>query len=96
MKVVSDSTREVVRHFRTIEIEDGPEIDCGGDGPYESYHPGTIIQVDKIKLQWVGDADPETVEISGLHIGARHQLSRYRYSRQYRMDALPDWLWDIL
>jgi hypothetical protein len=95
MKVVSDNTREVVRHFRTLEIEDGPQVDCGDEGPHASYFPGTIIRVDKIKLEWVGDADPETVEVSGPYVGVRHQ-GRNRYSRRYRMDSLPGWLWKVI
>jgi hypothetical protein len=95
MRVVNDKHSEVVRHFRTIDIEDGPEIDCGGTGEYENYFPGTLIRVDKIKLEWIGDAEPKTVEVSGPYTGKQHN-GKTRYNRRYPMDALPGWLWNVI
>lgn len=95
MKVTSDKIKTIHRHYRTIEIEDGPTIDAGGDGPHESYYPGTLFTVDKLKLEWIGDDEPVSIEASGPYVGVERS-AKGRYSRRYRMDSLPDWLKEVL
>lgn len=96
MKVLSDIQRDVVRHYRTIEIKDGPVVDAG-EGPMASYYPGTLFKVDTIKQEWIGDAEPETVLVSGPYIGHRVDSARDRYDVRYRAkDGYPDWLKEIL
>jgi hypothetical protein len=96
MRIVSDKHAEVVRHYRTIQIEEGPTIDCGGTGEYENYHPGTLITVDTLKIEWLGSNEPVTVEVSGPYVGKPH-FGKERYSRRYRIsDGLPDWVKEIL
>ncbi len=94
MRVIIDRHAEVVRHFRTIEIEDGPLIDAGAS-PMASYYPGTIIRATKIKQEWIGDTEPVTVLVSGPYQGYADN-KRSEYSVRYRMDALPGWLKEIL
>jgi hypothetical protein len=94
-KVISDKQSEVVKHYRTIQIEDGPTVDCGGTGQYESYFPGTLIKVDKLKLEWIGDAEPLTVEASGPYVGEPHD-GKSRYNRRYPYGVLPEWIRELL
>jgi hypothetical protein len=95
MKVVSDRHAEVVKHFRTIIIEDGPIVDCG-EGPTASYMPGTLIRADKIQMEWVGDAEPVTVLVSGMFTGTSDHFKK-RYDIRYRIqDSLPGWIQEIL
>lgn len=94
MRVLSDKHSEVVRHFRTIELEDGPLVDCGA-GPSASYNPGTIIRAEKLKLEWINDKEPETVLVSGPYQGLTS--GRAEYNVRYRLkDGLPDWIKEIL
>lgn len=94
MKVISDTTRDVVRHFRTIEIKDGPVVDVG-EGHMAAYFPGTLIKADRLKQEWVGDEEPATVLVSGKYLGNR--TDRYRYDIRYRaVDGYPDWIKNIL
>jgi hypothetical protein len=97
MRVVTDKHREVVRHFRTIELEDGPTVDVG-EGPTASYFPGTLIVADRLKQEWVGDAEPLTVLVSGPYVGGRGDTqTRDRYEIRYRaVDGYPDWIKNIL
>lgn len=97
MKVLSDIQRDVVRHFRTIQIEDGPVVDAG-EGPAASYYPGTLFKADTIKQEWIGDAEPVTVLVSGKYLGQREDTyARERYDVRYRIsDGLPDWIKEIL
>ena len=94
-KVISDTHREVVKHYRTIEIQDGPLIDAGGDGPYASYYPGTMFKADRLKMEWIGEGEPMTVEVSGPYVG-EVESARHRYNQRYRTDNLPDWIKEIL
>jgi hypothetical protein len=95
MKVLSDTTRDVIRHYRTIEIEDGPVVDAG-EGPMASYYPGTLFRADRIKQEWVGKVEPETVLVSGPYIGDRTD-ARDRYEVRYRAkDGYPEWIKNIL
>lgn len=95
MKVLSDTTRDVVRHYRRIEIKDGPVVDAG-EGPMSSYFPGTLFKVDTVKQDWIGDAEPETVLVSGPYIGD-HADGRNRYDVRYRAkDGYPEWIKNIL
>lgn len=95
MKVLSDNTRDVVRHYRTIDIEDGPVVDAG-EGPMSSYYPGTLFKADKLRQDWIGDREPETVMVSGEYIGDRAD-GRSRYEVSYRAkDGYPDWIKEIL
>jgi len=96
MKVVSDTHGEVVRHFRTIEIEDGPVVDCG-ESPASSYMPGTMIIADKLQMEWTGNAGPITVLVSGDYVGVNAAVNRNRYDVRYRIsDGLPQWIQEIL
>ena len=95
MKVRSDNTAHVTRHFRTIQIEDGPVVDAG-EGPMASYFPGTLFKADTIKQEWTGDKEPVTVLVSGPYIGER-DAARDRYEVRYRaVDGYPDWIKEIL
>lgn len=96
MKVTSDNTRDVVKHFRTIEIEDGPVVD-GGEGFSPSYIPGTLFKVNKAKQEWVGDKEPDTVLVSGDLVDSALAV-RSNYSRRYYLtkEEIPEWLRDIL
>lgn len=94
MKVLSDKTGQTVKHYRTILVEDGPLVDCG-QGPTSSYVPGTIIRADKLQLEWVGDAVPVTVLVSGIFTG--DDSFKKRYDIRYRMqDGLPTWVQEVL
>jgi len=94
MKVLSDKHSEVVRHYRTILIEDGPVIDCGM-GRTASYKEGTMIRADKLQMEWIGDAEPVTILVSGIYLGDDN--FKKRYDVRYRMvDALPYWIQEIL
>lgn len=96
MRVVTDKHSEVVRHFRIIELEDGPTVDVG-EGPTASYFPGTLIVADRLKQEWVGDAEPVTVLVSGRYVGDRTGQNRERYEIRYRaVDGYPDWIKNIL
>lgn len=95
MRVLTDKQTEVVRHYRTIEIADGPLVDVGA-APTSTYYPGTMIRADRLKLEWVGDTEPVTVLVSGPYQGDDGS-GRRRYEVRYRMqDGLPDWVAELL
>jgi hypothetical protein len=92
MKVVSDKHGEVVRHYRTIEIEDGPVIDAG-DAVSASYILGTMFRATKLKMEWIGATEPVTVLVEGPSESGSGRI----YSVRYRMqDGLPQWIQEIL
>lgn len=95
MKVLSDNTAHVTRHYRTIEFADGPVVDAG-EGPMSNYYTGTLIKADTLKQEWTGDREPETVLVSGDYVGVRESV-RQRYDIRYRAkDGYPDWIKEIL
>ena len=92
MRVTKDTSGTVVAYTRTILIEDGPTLDLG-KLPFPTYHEGTVIQVEEVRLRWTDKSPLRSVRVFG-HL--TDGTGKHRYEDVVRLDAAPQWLKDLI
>ncbi|ALF01261.1 hypothetical protein FDH48_gp49 [Arthrobacter phage Jawnski] len=85
MKIVTDISRTVTRHTRTIGVEDGPIVPLD-----DSYLEGTVIKLDKISYNYLDGAGPVAFKVEGQLVdkGTVKDGARMRYSRVFPLTRI--------
>lgn len=88
MKIIKDSVDTVIKHYRVIEVEDGPVVDAG-----EDYSPGTRMRVEEVRFSWLEEAEPHRVVVFGHRINKNGRTGAIRLTAEYpAWRGLPEWL----
>lgn len=88
MKVTSDRKGSVVKHFRTLEVEDGPTIPAG-----DNYVDGCQQIVDRIRIEWQNDSKALSVRVRGFIVSKDGTVTTHRPEQGFtRRLGFPDWL----